>query len=296
MTKVMHAQEIEFTPAKLKIFTNLEDFLAFSKNNPKIGYVILCREGIIDFDYNGQRLHMHQDEAMLSVFSYFPENIYASKLFKCDIVICELDYLDEILFHCLRAVDNWTNKVHFLHRHPVVHLSSQQIEVLDSYKVIANYYVEGNEKLNERIGFLHLQAIILTIISWVDNYVQMHFSEDYVPETKGSNARMNDIVLQFQQLLMSNFGTEKQVNWYAAKMNITPTYLYMCCKQVSDTSPQIIINDLVLREAKWLLQSTTISVKEISDRLTFATASNFSKFFKKHTGLTPLAYRRNSRA
>jgi AraC-like DNA-binding protein len=44
-------------------------------------------------------------------------------------------------------------------------------------------------------------------------------------------------------------------------------------------------------QAKSLLRSTTLSVQEISDRLGFQNQSHFGTFFKRHTDLSPKAFR-----
>ena len=46
-------------------------------------------------------------------------------------------------------------------------------------------------------------------------------------------------------------------------------------------------------EAKNLLYHTSMSVKEIAFQLGFQSASHFFRFFKKHTGMSPLGYRKS---
>ena len=49
---------------------------------------------------------------------------------------------------------------------------------------------------------------------------------------------------------------------------------------------------LLIRRAKQLLREGSFSVTEISDMLGFESVSYFSRFFKKHTGLSPAAYKK----
>ena len=48
-----------------------------------------------------------------------------------------------------------------------------------------------------------------------------------------------------------------------------------------------------MRVAKQMLKSTSMSVREISEALGFSNEHYFSSCFKKHTGLTPLKYRKS---
>ena len=52
--------------------------------------------------------------------------------------------------------------------------------------------------------------------------------------------------------------------------------------------------DNVILEIKALLQSTSLSIQEISNRLSFPDQSFFGRYFKKHTGKSPLQYRNRS--
>ncbi|MGM9796711.1 MAG: helix-turn-helix domain-containing protein [Parabacteroides sp.] len=46
-----------------------------------------------------------------------------------------------------------------------------------------------------------------------------------------------------------------------------------------------------MMNAKLLLMNNELTVKQIAEELTFNDPTNFSKFFKKHTELTPMYYR-----
>jgi transcriptional regulator GlxA family with amidase domain len=51
------------------------------------------------------------------------------------------------------------------------------------------------------------------------------------------------------------------------------------------------INQLLLMEASWLLQSTTLGLAVIAERLHFADQPTFSKFFTRMKQVSPKAYR-----
>ena len=54
------------------------------------------------------------------------------------------------------------------------------------------------------------------------------------------------------------------------------------------------ISDFVMNEAKRLLYNSVCSVKEICVELHFDNPSFFGKYFKQHTGMTPLDFRKAS--
>jgi len=85
----------------------------------------------------------------------------------------------------------------------------------------------------------------------------------------------------------------KKAGDYAEKLSVHVNHLNAAVRQVTGKSTTVHITDRILSEAKLLLTHTDWSVAEIAGCLGFDYASYFNNFFKKHTGLTPLALRKN---
>lgn len=78
---------------------------------------------------------------------------------------------------------------------------------------------------------------------------------------------------------------------YAKKMFIHVNYLNRCVKMVTGKTTRQHISERRLAEAKILLKHTDWSVSEISEALLFEDPAHFNKFFNKHTGVNPSAFR-----
>jgi AraC-like DNA-binding protein len=106
--------------------------------------------------------------------------------------------------------------------------------------------------------------------------------------------KMSPLLVNFKQLLHKEYRRERSVKFYADKLNITAKHLSdLLKKQTGKTAGEWIDESIVL-EAKVLLQNKTLSVSDISDELNFSDQSVFGKFFKTHTSLTPLQYRKSA--
>lgn len=57
------------------------------------------------------------------------------------------------------------------------------------------------------------------------------------------------------------------------------------------SSPNSYIDEALVRQAKSLLSSTSLSIQQISDRLGFRNQSHFGTFFKRRTSLSPKAFK-----
>jgi AraC family transcriptional activator of pobA len=75
-------------------------------------------------------------------------------------------------------------------------------------------------------------------------------------------------------------------------LNVTPNHLNKSVKSSTGKSATKWIEETILLEAKYLLFQTTLSVSEIAMQVGHEDHSYFSRFFKKHEGLTPVQYRK----
>lgn len=98
-------------------------------------------------------------------------------------------------------------------------------------------------------------------------------------------------IMKFKALLESNFRTERQPSFYASQMGISPNNFSKICKQYFLRTPSGLIHERVILECKKLIHLSYKSMKEIAAELNFDDENYFSRYFKKHTGLTPTAFR-----
>lgn len=98
-------------------------------------------------------------------------------------------------------------------------------------------------------------------------------------------------ILTFQQLINIHFKEERAISFYAEKLHISANYLNICCKKHLKVSATQLIQQRTILEAKRLLKSTALSVKEIAYKLGFTDHAYFSNFFKVHAGTTPTDFR-----
>mgnify|MGYP003821083139 FL=1 len=104
------------------------------------------------------------------------------------------------------------------------------------------------------------------------------------------------ILLQKFIQLVNNFYIEKRtIEDYAAMLHVTPNYLSQSVKSASGKNALSYINKRLLSEAKSLIQFTDFDIAEIAYQLNFSDPANFGKFYKKHTGQTPIEFRKTKR-
>ena len=96
---------------------------------------------------------------------------------------------------------------------------------------------------------------------------------------------------KFKSLLIENFIALRQVGEYASLMNISTYRLNAVCTSAVRKPAVAIIKERILIEAKNMVAHTSLNISEIAYNLNFSDTSNFIKFFKSQTSLTPIEYR-----
>lgn len=92
------------------------------------------------------------------------------------------------------------------------------------------------------------------------------------------------LLRQFNVLVEQHFRTEHRVQFYAEKLFKSPKTISNIFSQYGDKSPQQIIHERIVSEAKRLLYYSDKSMKEIAMHLGFEDPAHFSKFFRNQTG------------
>lgn len=107
----------------------------------------------------------------------------------------------------------------------------------------------------------------------------------------GRSERALQHALRFRQLVDREFRFQKPIEEYAHRLGLTPAHLNRICREHLGDSALGVVHERVVLEAKRYLTFTSMSAKEIASALAFEDPSYFTRFFKKKTGIPPLAYR-----
>lgn len=95
------------------------------------------------------------------------------------------------------------------------------------------------------------------------------------------------------RLLEINIGRMKNVSQYADLLSLSPYQLNAVTKSSVGKTVSDLINEQIILEAKRYLLATHSQIKDVADHLGYEDVSYFIRFFKKHTGHSPEAFRKN---
>jgi AraC-like DNA-binding protein len=109
-----------------------------------------------------------------------------------------------------------------------------------------------------------------------------------------ADARMRalpEVFARFRALVERDFARTRDVSEYAAQLGYSPRTVSRATHEVFGISAKQFIDRRVILEAKRLLAHDELSAAQIATYLGFTSATNFTKFFRRHTGNSPGAFR-----
>ena len=174
-----------------------------------------------------------------------------------------------------------------IRKNPTILLQESEIKTLD----------ESMLRLRQTIlqTSHHLQRLLIqnTLMGF---FIEMGniFSERKEYNTPPSLTRKEELFESFLRILYMYCKEQHVVSFYAEQLYITPQYLSLILKELTGRSANKWIDEALMQEAKILLKAAQATVQQVADALHFSDQSTFGKFFKKHAGMSPMEYRKNS--
>ena len=166
---------------------------------------------------------------------------------------------------------------------PVVELSDADSHCLQQFHAFLWHIVRTEHGKHKR-------QIVQNVLRAILYKLMEIYNPDDLAHRKRS--RNEDIFFEFAHLVERDFKISRTVQHYADLLCITPKHLTTVVKSVSKQTAGDWISNHVVVAAKVQLHSSEKSIQEIAMELNFPNQSFFGKYFKKHTGMSPQAYRR----
>lgn len=176
----------------------------------------------------------------------------------------------------------------YLKDYPCLNLESHEQEVVKEYHTFIR------KRLKNKEGVYYKEVVMGLMQGFffeLYNILSTHVPANTV--TLKNKSRKEYIFERFYEFLAEFYQSERSVKYYADQLCLTPKHLSGVVKEVSGKTVGEWIDELVILEAKALLNSSCMNIQEIADRLNFANQSFFGKYFKHYTGMSPKEYRKS---
>ena len=249
--------------------------------------LFLCHRGEIEISLeNKPYLIRHGD-----IYIYQPSTL-VSLLHKSEdaegtIIEVDLDYVIPIANKVINA-----ENLLFMRKHPCVSLSEEQyVHITNLLENIENR-IKSENKAEMNMQRQHLMQELIKSMGQTFCYEILNAYFTNLPLQPLPQDKKDLIFQNFMLSLFRSYRKERNVNYYAKKQHISPRYFSSIIKEKSGSSASYWIVQMVITEAKQLLESSNLSIKEVAAQLNFPTQSFFGKYFKQYVGMSPKEYRK----
>ncbi|GAB3920523.1 helix-turn-helix domain-containing protein [Larkinella terrae] len=136
------------------------------------------------------------------------------------------------------------------------------------------------------------QDVVLSNVDLLLTYCNRYYNRQFITREPRHSELLSrvDHVIQESLRNAAEHGLPT-VNDLASRMNLSPSYLSDCLKQLTGQTALQYIHEKLIEHAKEILVTTDLSVSEIAYQLGFEYPQSFSKLFKSKTNQSPLEFR-----
>ncbi len=135
---------------------------------------------------------------------------------------------------------------------------------------------------------LLIEAQLVSLLVWLSRHLPAQ--GDDAPLTRG-----REHLAKFSQLVEANYAQQYPLGFYAHSLGISAAHLNAVCRQLTGDSALALIHARMGLEARRYLMYTSMPVRDVSDALGFSDPAYFTRFFKRQTGIAPIAFRAGTR-
>ena len=136
----------------------------------------------------------------------------------------------------------------------------------------------------DQLVLLQLKAFFLGFYDYIYRHPNRRKEEEDV------SPRVKELFNRFMMEMESRFRESRDVAFYASLLNITPKYLNLITRRVSGHTAKTLIDQYTVLQLKLSLRSEGKSAKQLAWEYHFSDLSFFCRYFKQHTGMTPMQF------
>ena len=240
---------------------------------------LLCLAGEGSFVFNERCYHIVKNDLVVIPLPERVSNLAAHADLQVEWFAADNKFLQSLLPSNNYSIGGSIS----LNQDPVIKLSDEQ----------AQHLLEDFHRLRNRMNDHHLLfycdlmgSLCLTMMY---DIFEAHAQRD---ATDSHTDRTAYIVKQLMALLATGISrTEREVRYYAERLNVSPKYLSATIKRVTGLSVTSYIDRHTIPILKEYLNDERLSLTQIADRMNFTSLSYFSRYCTKHLGQSPSEYR-----
>lgn len=237
--------------------------------------ISLCLYGELTVEINMIEHHISAGNLVITL----PEDILQHKEISDDVKGLFIIVSQQFIEEAFPQIEEMLPLFLHIQKYPCLNLSVQECVKIQSFYNFFIQHLEEDSLYRNKI----VRSILQSLIYYIAGIINL--------DKDNKRERKDELFTRFVQLIIKNYRRNRKLDFYADKLFISSKYLSDVIKKISGRTAHDWIDRYILLEAKILLRSSHKTIQQIADELNFPNNSFFSKYFKKHCGMTPKEYR-----
>ncbi len=165
---------------------------------------------------------------------------------------------------------------------PIINIPKEE---LNKFEILWNMFCIEMESDDS----LQIEMLQMMLKRYLILCARVYKNQENYPNKKEDS----DIVREFNFLVEQHFRKMHSVTEYAELLYKSPKTLSNLFSKIGSKTPLQYIHDRIMLESRRLLWYSSLHIKEIAFEIGFDDIQSFSRFFKKHEGVSPSEFKQN---
>jgi len=242
---------------------------------------LLCMAGEGSFVFNERCYHIVKNDLVVIPMPDRIKNIAAHDDLQVEWFAADYKFLQNLLPSNNYSIGGSIS----LNQDPVVPLTEEQ-----AARILEDFHRLRDRMVERQLMFYHELMGSLCLTMMYDIF-EAHAQRD---ATENHSDRAGYIVKQLMAMLATGISqTEREVRYYAKRLNVSPKYLSETVRRMTGHSVTSYIDRHSIPILKDYLNDERLSLTQIADLMNFTSLSYFSRYCTKHLGQSPSEYRQS---
>ncbi len=256
----------------------------YGMNAPELSHTcmhLICTAGEGSFVFNERCYHIVKNDLVVMPSPHRAKNLAAAPGMQVEWFAADNRFLQNLLPSNNYSIGGSIS----LNQNPVISLTDTQAR-----RLLEDFHRLG-ERMDDRDLLFYQELMGSLCLTMMYDIFEPHAQRD---ATAAHSDRTAYIVKQLMALLATGVSsTERDVSYYAERLNVSPKYLSATIKRLTGHSVTSYIDRHTVPILKDYLGDERLSLTQIAERMNFASLSYFSRYCTKHLGQSPSEYRKS---
>ena len=240
---------------------------------------LLCTAGEGSFVFNEKCYHIGRNDLVVIPMPDRMKNLAGHPDLQVEWFAADYKFLQNLLPSNNYSIGGSIS----LNHNPVISLTDEQAAIL-----LADFH-RLRDRMDDRHLLFYRELMGSLCLTMMYDIFEPHAQRD---TSDTHTDRTAYIVKQLMEMLSTGVScTERDVSYYAKRLHVSSKYLSATVKRVTGHSVSSYIYRHTIPILKDYLEDERLSLTQIAERMNFTTLSYFSRYCKKHLGMSPSEYR-----